>query len=177
MSQLGVTIFFGIIGLFYLILNFNFPIPSVNPRNILIISVVGFLIYLLRDKLRLYKITAYFKKIPKSIVFKTLILSFLRYLFFSHQFYYLLFLFGIEADYFTLMNLLFSMYLLASIIPSLSIFDWVIKGSIAVWLFGLIGINELTIITITTIMWILNFAIPALFGSIFVLNFKLIEKE
>ncbi|SNR80802.1 Lysylphosphatidylglycerol synthase TM region [Lutibacter flavus] len=177
MSQLGVTLFFGIIGMAYLIMNFNFPIPSVNSKNILIIIVVGFLIYLLRDKFQLHKIRTYFIKLPKTIFYKTLILSLLRYLFFSHQFYYLLLLFGIETDYFTVMNLLFCMYLLASIIPSLPIFDWVIKGSIAVWLFGLIGINELTIITITTIMWLLNFAIPALFGSIFVLNFKLIEIE
>ena len=177
MSQLGVTLFFGIIGMSFLILNSNFPIPSVNPINILIIIVVVFLLYLLRSKFQLHKIKAYLKKLPKSIVFKTLLFSLLRYLFFSHQFYYLLLLFGIETDYFVLMNLLFCMYLLASIIPSLSIFDWAIKGSIAVWLFGFVGINELTIITITTIMWLLNFAIPALFGSIFVLNFKLNEKE
>ena len=84
-------------------------------------------------------------------------------------------MFGIETDYFTIINLLFCMYLFASIIPSLSIFDWVIKGSIAIWLFSFVGVNELTIVTITTIMWILNFAIPALLGSIFVLNFKLNE--
>ena len=84
---------------------------------------------------------------------------------------------GIETDYMTLMNLIFCMYFIASIVPGLGIFDWVIKGSVAVWLFGFIDLNELTILSIATIMWILNFAIPALLGSIFVLNFKMIDKE
>ena len=68
------------------------------------------------------------------------------------------------------------MYILASIIPSLAVFDWVIKGSIAIWLFGLIGLNELTVATVTSFMWIFNFAIPSLIGSVFVLNFKLTDK-
>ena len=92
---------------------------------------------------------------------------------FSHQFYFLLLLFGVEVEYLQVMPLIFSMYLLASIIPSLTIFDWAIKGSIAVWLFSFLSVNELTIITITTVMWLLNFGIPALLGGVFVLNLKL----
>ena len=76
-----------------------------------------------------------------------------------------------------LMNLIFCMYFLASIVPTLTLFDWVIKGSVAVWLFGFIDLNELTVLTIATIMWILNFGIPSLLGIIFVLNFKMIDKE
>ena len=84
---------------------------------------------------------------------------------------------GVEIDYFTALHLLFCMYFMASIIPSMAIFDWAIKGSIAVWLFSFAGVNEITIITITTIMWMLNFAIPAIIGSIFVLKFKLEKSE
>ena len=175
LSQLIATVFFGIIGLFFLIQNFNIPIPILNIKSILILTIIVFITYLLKEKLQFYKIKTYLKKIPKAIFIKSLSLSFLRYLVFSHQFYFLTVMFGIETDYFTIINLLFCMYLFASIIPSLSIFDWVIKGSIAIWLFSFVGVNELTIVTITTIMWILNFAIPALLGSIFVLNFKLNE--
>ena len=64
------------------------------------------------------------------------------------------------------------MYFIASILPSLTIFDWAIKGSVAIFLFGFVEVNALTIVTITTLMYVLNFAVPALFGSIFVLNFK-----
>jgi len=69
------------------------------------------------------------------------------------------------------------MYFIASTIPSIAIFDWAIKGSIAVWLFSFAGVNEITIIAITAIMWMLNFAIPAIIGSIFVLNFQIKKSE
>jgi hypothetical protein len=82
-------------------------------------------------------------------------------------------LFGVAVEYNKAMVVITSMYFLASIVPSVAIFDVVIKGSIAVFLFGFVEVNELTILTIITLMWLLNFMIPSLFGSYFVLNFKL----
>ena len=70
-----------------------------------------------------------------------------------------------------------SMYFLASIIPSISIFDVVIKGSVAVFLFRLLKINQLTILTIITPMWLLNFVIPSVFGGYYILNFRLPNAE
>jgi len=177
LSQLVITIFFGIIGLVFFIRNFNMSIPNYSNIKLLIFLVVIFIVFVFRKKLRLFKISRYFKQIPTKIYIKTLGLSLFRYLVFSHQFYFLLRMFGIEIDYVTLMNLIFCMYFVASIVPSLTLFDWVIKGSVAVWLFSFIGLNELTVLTIVTILWILNFAIPTLLGSIFVLNFKMIDKE
>jgi len=177
LSQLGVTIFFGIIGLLFFIRNFDMTLPKFNNGILLFFIIIITLVFVFRTKLKLIKISRFLKEIPVKIYIKTLGFSFLRYLVFSHQFYFLLRMFGIETDYMTLMNLIFCMYFIASIVPGLSIFDWVIKGSVAVWLFGFINLNELTIVSIAAIMWILNFAIPALLGSIFVLNFKMIDKE
>jgi len=184
MSQLLATVFFGCIGLTYILTNFTLQLPTLNFKNTLIIISVLFIIYIFERQFKilqiekyLHKFSSFLKGIPNSVYKKTLLFSLARYLVFSHQFYFLLLLFGVQADYFTLMSLIFCMYFFASFIPSLSIFDWVIKGSIAVWLFQLIGLNELTVITVTTFMWLLNFAIPALFGSIFVLNFKTTHLE
>lgn len=171
-SQLGITLFFGCIGLIFLFRNFNFQIPNANNYKVILLVLFILVIVLFRKKLKIQSIQNYFKNTPLKVYIKVVLFSFLRYLFFTHQFMLLLYLFGVKVDYFTILQLLFCMYLIASIIPGLTIFDWVIKGSVAVWLFSLIGLNELTIISITTIMWILNFAIPALIGSIFVLNFK-----
>jgi hypothetical protein len=71
------------------------------------------------------------------------------------------------------MMVITSMYLLASIIPSIFIFDVVIKGSVAVYLFSIVGIDEFTILSIIMIMWLLNFVLPSFFGSYYVLNFNL----
>ena len=184
MAQLTTTIFFGCIGLVYVLSNFNINFPEFNFEVVLTIIVLIGALILFRKQFGFLKIEHYllrFSQFLKSIstktYFKTLGFSIARYLFFSHQFYFLLLLFGIETDYFTLMSFIYCMYFFASFIPSLSIFDWVIKGSVAVWVFQLIEVNELTIITVTTFMWILNFAVPAIIGSLFVLNFKTSQYE
>ena len=181
-TQLLVTIFFGIIGFLYILKNHLITLPSLNIQKAGFFLGILVLIFFFRKHLGWKKIVAYFNKftnflkdISIEIYIKTGLISIARYLIFSSQFYFLLLLFGVEIDYFTCMPFVFSMYLIASIIPSLSIFDWLIKGSVAVWLFNFIGLNELTVLTVTTFMWILNFAIPSMLGSVFVLNYKLPE--
>lgn len=179
--QLISTLIFGFVGALFIITNYTLKTPEFTLKNkefiVLIILIICFGILLLVFKKwiskSIFKTLNYLKNISNQILFEVGLLSLLRYITFSHQFYFLLLLFQIEIDYFTGMSLIFSMYLFASIIPALSLFDWAIKGSIAVLLFSITAVNPLTIISITTIMWILNFAIPALLGIGFVLNFKL----
>lgn len=80
--------------------------------------------------------------------------------------------FGGEIDYLSAMPIIFSMYFIASIIPGFVIFDWLIKGSVAVSLFSVLGVNELIIVSTTSLMWLLNFAFPSIIGSYFVLSFS-----
>lgn len=185
LSQLAVTVFFGIFGMFFLNFYFEVEMFSFNaPRFFLILSIL-LLLFLIGKYLGItkrltaltFKILNYSKELPLKIKIKTLAYSLFRYLVFSHQFNFLLRIFNVEADYFMLMSLIFSTYFIASIIPGLAIFDWVIKGSVAVVVFGLIDANPLTVVTITTFMWLLNFAVPALLGSIFVLNFKMAAEK
>ena len=63
-------------------------------------------------------------------------------------------------------------FFLASVIPSIHLMDVVIKGSVALFLFGKLGVNEWVIASITIIMWFFNLVIPVLLGSFFVLKFK-----
>jgi hypothetical protein len=185
LSQLTVTLFFGIFGMYFLISNFEIGLFTFNISNFLLFLNILLILYLIGKNLGItknltaltHKIFRYLKELPLKIHLKTMAYSLLRYLVFSHQFYFLLRLFEVETDYFTLINQIFCTYFLASVIPSLAIFDWAIKGSVAVVIFGFIGVNPLTIVTVTTFMWLLNFAIPALFGSIFVLNFKMVAEK
>ncbi|MDO9038055.1 MAG: lysylphosphatidylglycerol synthase domain-containing protein [Lutibacter sp.] len=185
LSQLTVTIFFGIFGIFFLISNFEIGLFTFNTSNFILFLNILLILYLIGNNFGITKkltaltrkIFRYLKELPLIIHLKTMAYSLLRYLVFSHQFYFLLRLFEVETDYFTLINLIFCTYFLASVIPSLAILDWAIKGSVAVVVFGFIGLNPLTIVAVTTFMWLLNFAIPALLGSIFVLNFKMVTEK
>jgi hypothetical protein len=68
--------------------------------------------------------------------------------------------------------LILSMYLLVSVIPSVFIFDVVVRGGVAVWLFSLAEVNELIVLSTVLVMWILNFVFPAIVGSILLIKHK-----
>jgi hypothetical protein len=95
-----------------------------------------------------------------------------RYLIFSHQYYFLFLAFDVLLPYFTLMATISTVYFLASSLPTFQFLDFAVKGSVAVYFFGLFGVNEWIVIFISTLMWFLNVVLPVLIGSYFVLVFK-----
>jgi len=184
LSQLTATLFFGSIGMLFFLFKFSPIIPSINTAKLVVaVTIIGILVFIIKlnyiSEIKYYwgKIKNYLNRISNHVIVITLLFSILRYVVFSHQFYFLLQLFGFKLPYFTTINLIFGMYFIASLVPSLSIFDWAIKGSVAIWIFSFVNAPNLIIITVTTFMWLLNFAIPALIGSVFVLNFKISEKR
>lgn len=183
--QMTITVILGCIGLLFFIQKHD---PEINyfkvARFVGIILLVVFFTYMSVKKnvpklrgFSIEKIILFIKDIPYAIHFKGLALSLLRFLVFSFQFYVLLYFFGVEVSYFNAMIVITSMYLLASVIPSIFIFDVIIKGSIAVYLFDIVGVNELTILSIIMIMWLLNFVLPSVLGAAFVLKYKLPKTE
>ncbi|MGC1203915.1 MAG: lysylphosphatidylglycerol synthase domain-containing protein [Flavobacteriaceae bacterium] len=185
MLQMAVTTFFGVIGLCFLISNYDININYYKLSIVVIIGLTGATLIVFGFGKSRYTIKGFsFQKI-KDFILKfsrrkitlAFIYSLIRYLIFSFQFYFLLSIFKVDIDYFNAMYFITSMYLLASIIPSIFIFDVIIRGSVAVYLFSFMGVNELVILSITTIMWLLNFVLPGIFGSYYVLNFNLPKND
>ncbi len=180
MLQMLVTTVFGVIGLVYILKNFAVDLPVISFKKIryLISFLVMFILMgrmVIRKKIRSFywnKIIRFMKNMSKKTLVFAFLLSVLKYVMFVHQFIYLLYLFDVQFTYFEVLLILFGFYFVASILPSLPIFDWLVKGSVAIMLLQLLGIDEIVIITISTIMWLLNFALPAIIGSFFVLKFK-----
>ena len=178
--QLLITLIIGYAGMLYLktflkniISEINYDIIS----GILIFSVFIFTLLTITNwykKLR-HKFLTRFDFITKKLNLKISLLSLLRYFIFSHQFYFLLMIFDIDISYLDAMAGISSMYFLSSIVPMLALFDFALKGSIAILVFGVFEINPMVILTITALMWVLNFAFPAIIGSYFVLRFKPIQ--
>jgi hypothetical protein len=111
-------------------------------------------------------------EIPKSIHQKNIFLAVCRYLVFSHQYYFLFLAFDVDLPYFTLMAAIASVYFLASSLPTFQFLDFAVKGSVAVYFFGILGVNEWIVIFISTLMWFLNVVLPVIIGSYYVMNFK-----
>lgn len=184
-SQMTVTILFGIIGILFLVLNFEIDLPVFRFRRLIYYAVFFTLAsfsgrFFISKKIRGFywnKIINFLRNLPKIIIVKTFLFSTIRYVIFSHQFYFLLLFFDVEVDYYSVTMLIFAMYFIASIIPSLPMFDWLIKGSVAVFIFSLVEVNELVTVSITLLMWLFNFAFPAIIGSYFVLNFRPIKNN
>ena len=178
--QLVSTTIFGLVGILYLIDYFSFSFITLKNTSILFVGIgVGFLlIHFLQKKFEL--VGRWITKVKDALKLKknmpVLFLSLLRYVVFSHQFYFLIRIFTIDISYWNAMAGITSMYLIASLIPMLSIFDFVLKGSVAIFVFSFFEINPMLILSITTSMWVFNFAFPAIIGNYFVLQFKPVKQ-
>lgn len=179
-AQMAITIIFGSVGFAIFTLRFH---PELNYNSIFIWSVIIGIISLslirtlktkwLSKQRAIHTLFTFIKGIPYEILLHTVLYSLLRYLIFSFQFYYLLVLFGVDLSFSEAITIISSVYLLSSVIPSIFIFDVVIKGGVAIYLFGLMGIPDAIVLSIITVMWILNFVFPSVIGSYDVLKFKL----
>ena len=168
--QMILSILFGIIGL--IILGYWFEVSIL----LLVVSSVSLILYLLKKiTIKGYSLSQFFSKInalPKKMHQKNIYLAVLRYLTFSHQYYFLFLAFDVDLPYFTLMGTIASVYFLASSLPTFQFLDFAVKGGVSVYFFGLLGINEWVIVFISMLMWFLNIVLPVLIGSVYVLRFK-----
>ncbi len=168
--QLILSVVFGIFGLLYL--------GYGKWVLLLLFGILGLLILgfgLKKLKIKGYSITDLILKIneiPKSIHRKNNYLAVCRYLIFSHQYYFLFLAFDVQLPYFTLMATISAVYLLASSLPTFQFLDFAVKGSVALYFFGMLGVNEWIVVFISTLFWFLNIVLPAVIGSYFVLVFK-----
>jgi hypothetical protein len=168
--QVLVSLFFGIIGLFYL---GYFKWDLILIATIIGILTLGFTLKKFDIKgYSIVKIIQKLNEIPRKIHQKNFYLAVCRYLVFSHQYYFLFLAFDVQLPYFTLMAAIASVYFLASSLPTFQFLDFAVKGSVALFFFGILGVNEWIVIFISTLFWFLNLVIPATIGSYFVLTFK-----
>jgi len=179
--QMSTTVIFGGIGLCLLNSKYDLHIDYHKASRFLVIIsvVVIFTVFGLKQNkfkikgFSIERLIDFFKSISTKTKVLGMLLSIMRYVIFSFQFYYLLQVFGVSVSYYNAMVVISSMYVLASIIPSVFIFDVVIKSSVAVYLFSIVGVNDFTTLSIVSLMWLLNFVLPSIFGSYYVLNFNL----
>ncbi len=168
--QMILSIIFGIVGLW--VLGFRFWVLIFAGISLLLILGSFFLKNITLKGYSIQKLAEKINEIPKSVHRKNIVLAVLRYLTFSHQYYFLFLAFDVDLPYITLMATITAVYFLASSLPTFQFLDFAVKGSVSVYFFGLLGINEWVIVFISMLMWFLNVALPVMIGSYFVLNFK-----
>lgn len=156
MLQFSVTVVFGFIGTLFLYFE-----SYIDLVKLIILSFIAVTIIAL--KYHFNKLVKTKKKYLHS--FKIFSLSFTRYLIFSSQ--YFIILTYIEPELFNVLTLIliYITYYISSIIPLISLFDVVIKGSVSIFVFNEIGLrfND-SLLSTSFIMWTLNFILPSMIG-------------
>jgi len=196
MAQLLTTIIFGSIGLLYLPSyksDFSIFFDNVSfafPVFVFILIVLNVLLLLLFLNASVFSKVlsniSFLKKIQKySSVFsfyssddllKVLGYSVARYAVFTTQFFILLQMFEVQIAYADAIVLIMAMLFVISVIPTIAITEIGVRGSVAIFLFGLVSANTVGILSATFVMWIINLLLPALIGTTFIFTLKFFRK-
>lgn len=182
-AQMLVTLVLGVIGMIFLILQNELPL-SLNLELYLLIagllvlgiSILAFRGEWIKKSVLIKPLIREIRLLGPTVLTWVLILSILRYLCFSILFYGILVFFNAEIGLAAVIPLICSMYLLVSIAPTILILDVVVRGGIAVWLFSFAQVPEVIVLSTVFLMYLLNFAIPALVGSWHVFHYSIARK-
>ena len=180
-AQMVATTLFGCWALYHLRSKFDWAMPHLDTEYMVIIFsglavAIVLLLYGKNLKVKGYsvkRLMQFIERLPLQTLIFVQLYSLLRYVIFSFQMVVLFWFFGIDLNYLQLFPMICCMYLLASILPSLVIFDVIIKGGVAFYFFGYFGIPETTTLAVIMLMWLFNTVVPSIAGSYFVFNFKL----
>ncbi|MFM1929390.1 MAG: hypothetical protein RL387_718 [Bacteroidota bacterium] len=114
-----------------------------------------------------------FLQIESRIKRKLLALSFLRYSVFLLQYTWAAHILNIPIPYIVLWVALAVMFLSLSIVPTISITELVIRGQLILLLLSPWYQNSLMLISLSTLIWAVNFLLPAIIGAFLLLGFRL----
>jgi len=186
-----VTIFFGITGLILLSKKFNYLDVSFVPiiSTAILFFLLGLYVYfnidvlaLFLKKLGLKKYLSRFSKhfqeirrIEKKTLFLVLIISALRYMLYVTQYYFVIRFFNIDVEPLAALQGITSILLIQSSLPLPPFLSILARGEISLLIWGLFGINELIILSMTFLIWSINLLFPALLGYAVILRSNIVE--
>ncbi len=104
------------------------------------------------------------------------LLSFIRYVVFSIQYYFALCLFGIHGELVVVFSLIALTFFVTSAIPTFALTEIAVRAGVAIYFFGAISFASSSIIGASLFIWIINLAVPAILGSPFVWKLKFFKE-
>ena len=128
------------------------------------------------DKLPFSKKTkSYFNPIVKYSILELstfLALSASRFVIFSFQYCLFFWALGINIDLPTALMLIFSIFFVQTIIPSIAIVELGIRGKVALYFMDFVKANSLAVLTAAFGLWMVNLLFPAFIGFLVLLRKK-----
>ncbi len=112
-----------------------------------------------------------------AFLVRLLLISFVRYLVFLLQYLLIFKAFEVDVSITNLTLVMSVVFLALAVIPSVALIEIGLRGEISLKLLGIFTLNSLGVGLTTIAVWFLNLIIPALIGSLFLLNIKLTNKN
>jgi len=179
-TQMLATGIFGILGIFLCIQYFYPKELPLTILSLLVLSLIVFILFIYKKSISytrflpslVLKSIRFIRKQNQKLRVTILALSISRYLVFAHQFYMLLWFFGISLNYWQIMGLITLYYLISSLLPVFQFLDIVVKSGVGIFVFSLANISEATVLSATIIMWLFNTVLPLLPATYLLFRFK-----
>lgn len=193
-TQLVSTVIFGTLAFLYFSSQYTYLIFTKSDYGIYILAllsivVVSVLLYLLFNVSKLSGLFTAWKFLEKyksyapvfslfssSDISKVLFLSMLRYGVYSFQFFLLIRFVNIDISLLQSLTMSSLTFLSMSIIPTIALTEIGVRGSVAIYFFGLLSENSIGIMTASFALWIINLVVPAILGVFFVYQLKFFRK-
>ncbi|GAF01727.1 lysylphosphatidylglycerol synthase domain-containing protein [Saccharicrinis fermentans] len=106
--------------------------------------------------------------IPLWSVAPVFLYSFLRFVVYNSQLFMLLWFLGYDSLWMGIV-IIPVYFMLITVAPSFFLADIGVRGSVALFVFAELGLSDVNIVLIVTVLWLLNQVVPALLGSVMVL--------
>lgn len=103
--------------------------------------------------------------------------SALRYIIFILQYMLLLAMMDVKLDATAAMASISFFYLLMAMLPTIGFTELPVRGTLSGWVLGWFSDNALGIQVAGLSIWLVNLVIPAIVGSLFIMNVKLMKEE
>ena len=195
-SQLIITIFFGVLGLFILREQIDkavLPVWLEWVKNLgLIIGMAG-LIFLTLFYFRIGWLVKWIDRLPAikkynwlinelekadtTLLIRLLSISMLRYIVFATQYFLLFHFFGVEVNWWQGFWATSIVFCIMAITPTIELFEVVKKAFVTTEIFAIFTVNTLGIGFVTTTIWFINLVVPAAIGSLLILGIKFFKRN
>ena len=192
LSQLAALLTCGLIGLLYFAWRFlEVELLVLQGIMLLGISLLGLLFFsffnidlvipvvkrlpLVQRFKKQLKFLRVLKKYSSRLLSKALGLSFLRYLTYSVQFFFLLQFFGINAPFLEALAGIATIFLVQTSVPLPPVMGLLTRGQVALFVWSFFEGNEISVLASTYSLFVINLVLPSLIGAIFILKTNVLK--
>jgi hypothetical protein len=112
-------------------------------------------------------------QIPFRLKWQLLGYSFVRYLVFTAQYVWAAKMLGMDIPIMAIVSSIAILFLFLAILPTVSLTELVVRGQLLLMLLAPWYSNALMVLSLSTLIWLVNFLLPSIIGSLLLLGYRL----